>query len=212
LLPTQTAIALAGLAGTLLISVRIDKKCRLQRLAVCRCIREENAVILPFKGKEPKIAPSAYIAPTAVVIGDVEIMENASIWFNTVVRGDEEKIIIGAGTNIQDNCTLHSDPDVPLIIGERVTVGHNAVVHGCTIEDCVLIGMHATVLNRAVVAKGSIVAAGALVKEGQLIGPCQLAVGMPAQIKRDTGDTPAPEIEISAAAYLKLAAQYRQIS
>jgi len=169
-------------------------------------------VILPFKGKEPKIAPSAYIAPTAVIIGDVEILDDASVWFNTVVRGDEEKIIIGAGTNIQDNCTLHADRDVPLIIGKRVTVGHNAVVHGCTIEDCVLIGMHATVLNRAVVARGSIVAAGALVKEGQRIGPCQLAAGMPAQIKRDMGGTPAPEIELSAAAYLKLAAQYRQSS
>lgn len=167
---------------------------------------------MSFNGKEPRIAPTAYIAPTAVIIGDVEIMENASVWFNTVVRGDEEKIIIGAGTNIQDNCTLHADIGIPLTIGAKVTVGHNVVVHGCTIEDHVLIGMHATVLNRAVVATGSIVAAGALVKERQRIGPFQLAAGVPAQIKRELGSEPAPEIELSAAAYLALGEHYRRIS
>lgn len=169
-------------------------------------------MILSFNGKEPRIAPSAYIAPTAVIIGDVEVLENASIWFNTVVRGDEEKIIIGAGTNIQDNCTLHSDVGIPLTIGAQVTVGHNAVVHGCTIEDHVLIGMHATVLNQAVIATGSIVAAGALVREMQRIGPFQLAAGMPAQIKRELGAVLVPEIELSAAAYLDLAKRYRLIS
>lgn len=168
-------------------------------------------MIIEFNGHLPVIGASVYIAPTAVIVGNVEILENASIWFNTVVRGDEEKITIGAGTNIQDNCTLHADRGMPLTIGSGVTVGHNAVVHGCTIEDHVLIGMHATVLNRAVVGTGSIVAAGALIKEGQVIGPYLLAAGMPAQIKRNMNGVMPPDIELSATAYLALANKYMSI-
>lgn len=145
-------------------------------------------MIIPYKGKHPTIGKNVYIAPTAVVIGDVVIEEGASVWFGAVVRGDKDRITIGARTNIQDQCVLHLDPGCPLTIGADVTVGHGAVVHGCTIEDKVLIGIGAVVLNNAVVRSGSVVGAGAVVQEGQQIGPCQMAAGVPAKIKKDYGE------------------------
>ena len=115
-------------------------------------------MIIKYKNKEPRIGKDVFIAPTATVIGDVTIADNASIWYGAVVRGDLASIAIGKNTNIQDNCTLHADKDIPLNIGSNVTVGHNAVVHGCTLEDRCLIGINAVVLNRAVVKSGTIVA------------------------------------------------------
>ncbi|MGD8241313.1 MAG: gamma carbonic anhydrase family protein, partial [Desulfobacterales bacterium] len=139
-------------------------------------------MIEAFKGVRPKIGANVFIAPTAVVIGDVEIMEGASVWYGSVLRGDLAPIRIGRNTNIQDNCTIHVDPGQPALIGESVVMGHNAVVHGCTIEDDSLIGINAVVLNGARIRSGSIVAAGAVVLEKQSIGPLELAAGIPAKV------------------------------
>src|SRR5579863_7772119 len=125
--------------------------------------------ILVYKGIWPTIAEDVFIAPGAMVIGNVTITEGASIWYNTVVRGDSAPIVIGRGTNIQDNCTLHVDADAPLTIGEECTLGHGAVVHGATIADHVLIGMQAVVLSHAQVGSNTIVGACALVGERKVI-------------------------------------------
>ena len=123
-----------------------------------------------------------------MVIGDVEIKNNASIWYGTVLRGDMAPIIVGESTNIQDNCTVHTDFDRPAIIGDYVTVGHNAVVHGCTIENYCLIGINAVILSHAVIKTGSVVAAGSVVKHGQVVGPYHLVAGTPASIKKELSD------------------------
>ena len=167
-------------------------------------------MLIPYHGKRPLIAENVFVAPSAVIIGDVIIQEGASIWFNAVVRGDLAPIFIGANSNIQDNCTLHNDAQVPLTIGSNVTIGHNAVVHGCTIEDHVLIGMNAVILNHAVIGKGSVVAASAMVKEGQRIGPYQMAAGMPAQVKKDLEEDVIALIDAGAEHYLSLAQSYKK--
>lgn len=165
-------------------------------------------MIIAYRGKYPQIAKNAFIAPSAVIIGDVLIEERASVWFGAVVRGDRDRITIGAGTNVQDNCILHVDRDHPLTIGPEVTIGHNAIVHGCTIEKRVLIGISATILNDAVVHAGSVVAAGAVVPEGMQIGPLQLAAGVPARIKKDYEAERALHNADEAKIYLDLARDY----
>lgn len=167
-------------------------------------------MLLAYDNKSPVIGANVFIAPTAVIIGDVTLQDNASVWFNAVLRGDTEPIVIGAGSNIQDNCTLHTDPGAPLHIGNNVTVGHNAVVHGCTLEDRVLIGMHASVLNHAVIKTGSIVAAGALVREKQIIGPMQLAAGMPSNIKKQLNEQDLVLIDLAAEHYIERGRYYAQ--
>ena len=123
-------------------------------------------MIRPFRGTVPTVAPSAYVDASAQVVGDVAIGERASVWFNASVRGDVHSIRIGDDSNIQDNSVLHCDfPDFPLNIGNRVTVGHSVVLHGCTIEDDALIGIGAIVLNGARIGQGSVIAAGALIAE-----------------------------------------------
>jgi carbonic anhydrase/acetyltransferase-like protein (isoleucine patch superfamily) len=129
------------------------------------------------------IDPTAYISPRAYVGGTVSLGAQSSVWPMAVIRGDEGEIRIGAGTNIQDGCVLHADPDAYLTIGDRVTLGHGAIVHGCTIADDVLIGMGAVVLNKAVIGTGSIVAARALVPEGMVVPPGSLVMGVPGQIR-----------------------------
>lgn len=167
-------------------------------------------MIVEFMGIKPKIGSNVFIAPTATVIGNVEIHDNANIWFGTVVRGDRSPIVIGRNTNIQDNCTLHTDADSPAVIGDNVTIGHNAVVHGCIIEDRCLIGISAAVLSRARIKTGSVVAAGSVVIEGQQIGPYQLATGVPARIKKNFADKTAADIPQSVKNYLKLSASYTE--
>lgn len=167
-------------------------------------------MILPYGAQVPRIHSTVFVAPTAVVIGDVEIEEGASVWFGAVLRGDLAPIRIGAGTNIQDNCTLHTDIDTPLFIGAGVTVGHNAVVHGCTIEADCLIGMGALVLNRAKVLKDSIVAAGSVVRQDYAIGPGQLAAGTPATIKKTLSAEAIASIRDAQTHYRDLAEVYRQ--
>jgi carbonic anhydrase/acetyltransferase-like protein (isoleucine patch superfamily) len=166
-------------------------------------------MILTHQGIAPVIGENAFVAPSAIVIGNVVIQDNASIWFNTVVRGDLAPIVIGANSNIQDNCTLHTDLDAPLHIGSYVTVGHNAVVHGCRIDDHVLIGMKAVVLNHAHVCSCSVVAAGALVREGQKVEPFCLVAGMPAQVKKKLGENVRARIIQAAQHYLDLKITYK---
>ncbi len=166
-------------------------------------------MILAYNGKTPKIGKNVYIAPSAVVIGDVTLEDNASIWFNAVVRGDKDAIYIGKNSNIQDNCTLHVDEGDPLHIGADVTVGHNAVVHGCTVEKGVLIGINAVILNNAVVGEGAIIAAGAVVTGGQTIAAYHMAAGAPAKEKKALDPAAWPEYNVSVANYLKLKSVYQ---
>uniref|UniRef100_A0A6B2LM75 Gamma carbonic anhydrase family protein n=1 Tax=Arcella intermedia TaxID=1963864 RepID=A0A6B2LM75_9EUKA len=134
------------------------------------------------------------------MVGDVEVGEDSSIWYNTVIRAELSKISIGKRTNIQDNCTIHTED--PLKIGDDVSVGHNAIVHGCTIEDQVIVGMHSTILNRAVIGTGSIVGAGTLVKEGTIVPPGSLIVGVPGKIVKSGDTSMLPYIKQNAKIYL----------
>jgi carbonic anhydrase/acetyltransferase-like protein (isoleucine patch superfamily) len=143
-------------------------------------------IIRPYEGKEPRIGARVFLAESAAIIGDVEIGDDSSIWFGTVLRGDVHRIRIGARTNIQDNCVLHVTAEAwPTILADEVTVGHGAIVHGCTIERGALIGMGSRVLDGAVVGELALVGAGALVPEGLRIPPRTLAVGVPARVKRE---------------------------
>ena len=168
------------------------------------------------KNKTPKINSAAFVAETAVIIGDVEIGEKASIWYGVAIRGDINHIRIGAETNIQENTVIHVDlndrglGDCATIIGDRVTVGHGAILHGCKIEDDCLIGMGATVLSGARIGAGSVVAAGALVKEGQQIPPRSMVMGMPAEVKRQLPEEAVEKIRASARHYVELAEEYKK--
>ena len=141
-------------------------------------------MIRSFRGIAPRVAASAYVDPSAQIIGDVTIGERSSIWPNASLRGDTGPIVIGAETSIQDNCALHEDDGFPLTIGDRVTVGHSVTLHGCTIEDDTLIGIGATILNGARIGKGSVVAAGSLVPEMMDVPPSTLVMGVPAKPRR----------------------------
>ncbi len=145
-------------------------------------------VLKSYLGTHPKIAASAFIEESAQVVGDVMIGEDSSVWFNAVVRGDVNTIRIGRETNVQDNCVLHVMTGThPLVLGDRVSVGHSVNLHGCTVEDECLIGIGAIVLNGARIGAGSIVAAGALVTEDTIVPPRSLFMGMPARRKRELG-------------------------
>ncbi|MHB9129521.1 MAG: gamma carbonic anhydrase family protein [Armatimonadota bacterium] len=159
----------------------------------------------PCNTTRPTFDDSVFIAPTATVIGEVTMGQNASIWYGASVRADIAPIVIGAESNVQDNASLHVDFDLPVIIGERVTIGHNAVVHGATLEDEVLVGMGAVVLNRAVVGKGSIIAAGAVVREGMIIPPGSLVAGVPGKIVKELGEEQQAHIRENAAIYVTCA-------
>lgn len=160
-------------------------------------------MITAYKGRTPRIASSAFVAATADVIGDVEIGENASVWFQTVLRGDIELIRIGENSNIQDGSVAHSMPGSPTVIGNWVTVGHRAVLHGCVVEDHCLIGMGAILLTNVKVGEGSIVAAGTLVPENTVIPPRSLYMGIPAQFKRQLTEGERRFIDRHATHYLE---------
>jgi carbonic anhydrase/acetyltransferase-like protein (isoleucine patch superfamily) len=164
-------------------------------------------MILTYKGNAPRIAANCMIAPTADVIGDVEIGEHASVWFQTVLRGDIELIQIGANSNIQDGSIIHTMAGAPVRVGEWVTVGHRAVLHGCTVENHCLIGMGAVILNHARVGEGSIVAAGALVLQETVIPPRSLFVGVPARFQRHLTEADRGFIDLHARHYL----EYQQV-
>ncbi len=168
-------------------------------------------MIKDIKGNSPSIHPTAFIAGRAVIVGDVTVGRESSIWLNVVARGDVHYIKIGDGTNVQDNSVLHVTTDIhPLEIGDCVTIGHNAVVHGCAVENRVLIGMGAIVLNGAVIGEESMVGAGAVVPPGFVLPSGKLAVGVPARIVRDLTDGEKESIQISAENYVKNSRLYME--
>ncbi len=169
-------------------------------------------MILEYKGKRPKIGENVFIAWNATVIGDVEIGDNSTIWYGAVVRGDMAPIRIGANVSVQDNCTVHTDHDHGVQIADNVTIGHNAVIHGCSLESHTLIGISATVLNGALVRRGSIVAAGSMVRERQEVGPFKLVAGVPAVEKRDLPEEILQTIQAGIDDYLELGAEHLKIN
>lgn len=169
------------------------------------------ALILPHGGNAPAVHRDAWVAPNATLIGDVVLHKQASVFYGTVLRGDRARIELGAGSNLQDNVTVHCDPGTPVIVGSGVSVGHAAVLHGCRIEDDVLVGMSATVLNRSVVGRESLIAAGAVVLEDTVIPPRSLVAGVPARVRRELSEDEVAGIRRNAATYLQLSAEHRAL-
>ena len=158
----------------------------------------------------PNLAPTAFIAPSAEIIGKVTLGAHSSVWFQTVLRGDTEPITIGYETNLQDLTLCHADPGKPLMIGNRVTVGHRCILHGCVIEDECLIGMGAIIMNEARIGRGSIVGAGAVVLEKTIIPPFSLVVGSPAVVKKTYDETVLQQIHRTAQVYVDRCQRYQQ--
>ena len=157
----------------------------------------------------PEVSGTAFIAPGAVLVGRVIIGAEASVWYGAVLRADRDTISVGERSNVQDGCVLHADPGVPLSVGSDVTIGHNATLHGCTVEDLVLIGMGAIVLNEARVARQSIIAAGAVLAEGQQVPEGVLVAGVPGKIRRDLSEAERAAIGRNAATYVGLSRLHR---
>lgn len=168
-------------------------------------------MIIEYMGKAPRIAEDVFIAPNAVLIGDVEIGAGSSVWYGAVIRADNNRIVIGRNSNVQDNCTLHCDEEAPIIIGDNVTVGHNAVVHGCTLDSSVLVGMNSTILNGAHIRSRSIIGAGAMVKGNSDFPEGSMIVGAPAILKSAVKPESEQLIEDSAQEYVKLGKAFRNL-
>lgn len=165
-------------------------------------------MIYELDGIRPQIDPTAWVAPTAVLIGNVIVEAGANIWFGAVLRGDNEAITVGAGSNVQENAVLHTDMGFPLTIGANCTIGHKAMLHGCTIEAGSLIGMGATLLNGAKIGVGSLVGACALVTEGKEIAPGSLVMGAPAKVVRELDAAAQARLLKSAEGYRANAARF----
>jgi carbonic anhydrase/acetyltransferase-like protein (isoleucine patch superfamily) len=168
------------------------------------------ANFLPFDGKEPQVASDAFVAPTAVLIGDVVVEEGASVWFGAVLRADFSRIVVGTGSNIQDNSVLHTNEGQPTLIGSNVTVGHLSMLHGCIIEDDALIGMGSIVLDRARIGRRTMLAAGSVVSEGGEIPPEVLAAGAPAEVKKALDGSSSKWVATAAHEYRKLRLRYME--
>jgi len=167
-------------------------------------------MIKTYKGIYPNLAETSFIADTAVIIGDVEIGEYSSVWFGTVVRGDNQPIRIGKNTNIQDNSTVHCNRYDGLTIGDNVTVGHNVVLHSCTVGDNCLVGIGAVVMDKAAIGENSIVGAGSLVTPGKIFPPGSLIMGSPARVVRQTTEEDRQRILADAKEYLDRGQTYRK--
>ena len=165
--------------------------------------------IRPFAGKSPRSGQRVFVASTAVVVGDVELGDDASVWYGAVLRGDLNPIRIGPRTNIQDNVVIHVDePDSPTLVAEDVTIGHAAVLHGCRVERGALVGMHATVLNGAVIGEEAVVAAGALVPPGMVVPARTLVAGVPAKVRRDGLAEELDHVRRGVRSYMELKGRY----
>lgn len=162
-----------------------------------------------FESKKPNIHPTCFVAPSADVIGDVILEQDCSVWFGAVLRGDNDNITIGRGSNVQDGVIIHVDPDRPCKVGENCVVGHRAVLHGCTLEDGCLVGIGAIVLNNAVIGKGCLVGAGALVTEGKVLEPGHLYMGVPAKKVRSLSQTEIDSIQRNANGYQERARRFK---
>ena len=167
-------------------------------------------MIIKLNGNEPKIHPSVFIAPGAYIIGQVEIEENSSVWFNTVLRGDEGPITIGKRCNVQDNCTLHLYEGFPLILEDEVSVGHNAILHGCHIKKGSLVGMGATVLDGAEVGEQSLVGANSFIPSGKKIPPRSLVLGSPAKVVRELTEKDFELLRMTVQVYEEKARQFKE--
>jgi carbonic anhydrase/acetyltransferase-like protein (isoleucine patch superfamily) len=165
-------------------------------------------MLISLPDRTPAIHETAWIAPNATVIGSAVMEQDSSLWFSAVIRADGDTITIGRGSNVQDGCVLHADRGVPLRLGAGVTVGHNAVLHGCTVDDDVLIGMGAIVLNGATIGSGSIVGAGAMIPEGTQIPPNSMVLGLPGKVRRETTDAEREGIRANARFYVDRVAEY----
>lgn len=165
---------------------------------------------LRINTNRPQVDDSVFVAPTATVIGEVALGRDASVWYGACLRGDLAAITIGAGSNVQDNASVHVDTGIPACIGDYVTIGHNAVIHGATIEDGVLIGMGAIVLNHAKIGKGSLVAAGAVVREGMDIPPGSLVAGVPAKVLKELTPEQQAHLRENAEVYIACAQAHRE--
>ncbi|MBD7956551.1 gamma carbonic anhydrase family protein [Microbacterium sp. Sa4CUA7] len=161
----------------------------------------DEASVLSVSSATPHVPASAFVAAGARLVGAVTLGEQASVWYNAVLRADSAAITIGAGSNVQDNVSVHVDPGHPVVIGENVSVGHNAVVHGCTVEDVSLIGMGSVVLSGAVIGAGSLVAGGAVVLEGMIVPPGSLVAGVPAKVRRELTDDERAKLRRNADVY-----------
>lgn len=168
-----------------------------------------SALILPYAGTAPTIDPEAWVAPNATVIGAATLEAESSVYYGAVIRADMAEVRLGAGSNLQDNVVVHTDTGHPSLIGAGVSVGHLAVVHGCTIADHVLIGMGATILNGAQIGSGSLVAAGTVVLEGTVIPPRSLVAGVPGKVRRELSDAEVAKVVANAEEYLQLTAAHR---
>lgn len=166
-------------------------------------------MIVPLGDREPQVADSAWVAPSADLVGAVELGDESSVWYTAVLRADYDPIVLGARSNLQDGVVVHTDVGRPAHIGTGVSVGHRAVLHGCTIGDDCLIGMGAIVLNGALVGEGSLVAAGAVVQEGAQIPPRSLVAGVPGRVRRELTDADVERIHRNADVYVELAALHR---
>lgn len=168
------------------------------------------AVLVPYGDERPTVHDTAWLAPTATLVGPVSVHADASIWYGAVLRADYGTITVGTGSNVQDNCVFHADEGLPVTLGDGVSVGHGAVLHGCVVEDDVLIGMGATVLNGARVGRGSLVAAGTVVLEGTEVPPGSLVAGVPGKVRRGLSDAETEKVLQNAREYVELAGRYRE--
>jgi carbonic anhydrase/acetyltransferase-like protein (isoleucine patch superfamily) len=164
--------------------------------------------LVPFGGQTPRVAESAWLAPTGTLIGRVVLGAFSSVFFGAVLRGDSADIVVGERSNLQDNVVVHADPDFPTRVGDGVSVGHGAVLHGCTIGDDSLVGMNATVLNGAVVGSNCLIAAGAVVLEGTVVPDGSLVAGVPGKVRRELTDDEREGIRTNASNYVALSRTY----
>ncbi|MEP6799603.1 MAG: gamma carbonic anhydrase family protein [Lapillicoccus sp.] len=166
-------------------------------------------LLLPFDGHEPTVDASAWVAPSAELIGDVRLLADCSVWYGAVLRADFDPITLGVGSNLQDGVVVHTDAGHPTVIGRGVSVGHQAVLHGCTVGDGVLVGMSATILNGAVIGEETLIAAGAVVPEGAQIPPRSLVAGVPAKVRRELTEADLARLRANSVVYVALAARHR---
>ncbi|TCO79846.1 gamma carbonic anhydrase family protein [Marinisporobacter balticus] len=166
-------------------------------------------MIIAYEEIMPEIHPSCYVAENATIIGKVKLKENVNVWYGTVIRGDDNYITIGENTNIQDNCTVHIAKDFPTIIGDNVTIGHNAIVHACKVGNNVLVGMGAIILNGAEIGENVIIAAGSIVPPGKKIPSNTLVMGSPAKVVRELTEEDRKKLKKSAINYVALANKHR---
>lgn len=167
-------------------------------------------MLISFENKSPVLHTSVYVAEGAKIIGDVKIGENSSVWFNTVIRGDEAPITIGSRCNIQDNCTLHLYEEQPLILEDEVSIGHNVILHGCHVKRGALVGMGSTILDGAEIGEGAFIAANTLIPPGKKIPPHTMVMGSPGQVVRDLNDKDKSLIQLTIETYVKKGQQFKQ--